>query len=48
MDTSILAVHWHGNSEPIWSVHYQPNADGNPSERLATGGGDNNVRVSMN
>lgn len=47
MDASILSVHWHENSEPVYSVHYQPNRDGNPSERLVTGGGDNNVRVSV-
>lgn len=47
MDASILSVHWHENSDPIYSVHYQPNREGNVSERLATGGGDNNVRVSI-
>ncbi len=47
MDASILSVHWHENSEPIYSVHFQPNREGNHSERLVTGGGDNNVRVSI-
>ncbi|CAM9018523.1 unnamed protein product [Wickerhamomyces anomalus] len=46
MDASILSVHWHENSEPIYSVHFQPNREGNHSERLVTGGGDNNVRVT--
>jgi chromatin assembly factor 1 subunit B len=45
MEAAILTVHWHDGEQPVYSVHYQPNELGKPSERLATSGGDNNVRI---
>jgi chromatin assembly factor 1 subunit B len=36
-----LIVNWHDASAPIYSAHFEPNG-----KRLATAGGDNNVRVS--
>jgi WD40 repeat protein len=35
-----LIVNWHDASAPIYSAHFEPNGN-----RLATAGGDNNVRV---
>lgn len=37
-----LIVNWHDGSAPIYSAHFEPNG-----KRLATAGGDNNVRVSQ-
>lgn len=37
-----LVVNFHNESAPIYSAHFEPHGKG----RLATGGGDNNVRVS--
>lgn len=34
-------IHWHNSNAPIYSAHFEPHGKG----RLATGGGDNNVRV---
>ncbi|CCH41934.1 putative WD repeat-containing protein [Wickerhamomyces ciferrii] len=45
MDASILSVHWHENSEPIYSVNFQPRVGDDQVDRLVTGGGDNNVRL---
>lgn len=45
MDVKVLAVHWHNENLPVYSVHFQPNRQGVASERLVTGGGDNNVRI---
>ena len=36
-----LTVHWSERDEPIYSAHFEPHGKG----RLATAGGDNNVRV---
>lgn len=36
-----LTIHWHEQNQPIYSVHFEPHGKG----RLATAGGDNNVRV---
>ncbi|KAI9748571.1 MAG: hypothetical protein M4579_007186 [Chaenotheca gracillima] len=36
-----LVVNFHENHAPIYSVHFEPNGKG----RLATGGGDNSVRL---
>lgn len=40
-----LTLHWHDNSLPVYSVDFQPNREGTRSERLATGGGDGNIRI---
>ncbi len=34
---------WHNDHSPIYSAHFEPHGKG----RLATAGGDNNVRVSL-
>lgn len=34
-------MNWHDNSSPIYSCHFEPHGKG----RLATAGGDNNVRL---
>jgi len=34
-------INWHDQNAPIYSAHFEPHGKG----RLATGGGDNNVRV---
>lgn len=44
MKAKALTVHWHLENQPIYSAHFQPSADGK-NKRLATGGGDNNVRI---
>ena len=36
-----LTIHWHEHNQPIYSAHFEPHGKG----RLATAGGDNNVRV---
>ena len=41
MKAAPLLVAWHNDSSPIYSVQFEPNGKG----RLATAGGDNNVRV---
>lgn len=38
-----IAVHWHDENQPVYSLDFQPNSNG--PRRLATGGGDNNVRI---
>jgi chromatin assembly factor 1 subunit B len=38
-----LTVHWSERDEPIYSAHFEPHGKG----RLATAGGDNNVRVCL-
>jgi hypothetical protein len=38
-----LTIHWHEHNQPIYSAHFEPNGKG----RLATAGGDNNVRVCL-
>ncbi|KAK9475495.1 WD40-repeat-containing domain protein [Dipodascopsis tothii] len=40
MKAHTLTVHWHTDNQPVYSAHFQPN-----SHRLATAGGDNNVRI---
>lgn len=47
MDVSILSVYWHEGKQPVYSVDFQPSTSGTSetSKRLATGGGDNNVRI---
>jgi chromatin assembly factor 1 subunit B len=43
MKAAPLLVSWHNENAPIYSAHFEPHGKG----RLATGGGDNNVRVSF-
>lgn len=42
MKATPLLVQWHNEGTPIYSAHFEPHGKG----RLATAGGDNNVRVS--
>lgn len=44
MKAKALTVHWHQDNQPIYSAHFQPSPSGVP-KRLATCGGDNNVRL---
>ena len=41
MKASPLLVSWHNENTPIYSAHFEPHGKG----RLATAGGDNNVRL---
>ena len=41
MKASPLLISWHNENSPIYSVHFEPHGKG----RLATAGGDNNVRL---
>ena len=41
MKASPIQIAWHDENKPIFSVHFEPHGKG----RLATGGGDNNVRL---
>ncbi|KAL2038334.1 hypothetical protein N7G274_008983 [Stereocaulon virgatum] len=41
MKASPLLISWHNDNTPIYSVHFEPHGKG----RLATAGGDNNVRI---
>ena len=43
MKATPLLVAWHDNSDPIYSAHFEPHGKG----RLATSGGDGNVRVRI-
>lgn len=43
MNSATIAVHWHDDNQPVYSVDFQPGA--RPAARLATAGGDNNVRI---
>ncbi|OWB62212.1 hypothetical protein B5S31_g375 [[Candida] boidinii] len=45
LNATQLTVHWHDNSLPVYSVDFQPNRNGEKSKRLATGGGDSNIRI---
>lgn len=54
MEATILTVHWHNDNQPIYSVDFQPEQPelansstsmSTESTRLATGGGDNNIRI---
>ncbi|CAD1813145.1 WD domain, G-beta repeat family protein [Candida parapsilosis] len=45
MDAVTIAVHWHDENKPIYSLDLQPTTAENRIPRLATGGGDNNVRI---
>lgn len=41
MKATPLLVAWHDNNDPVYSAHFEPHGKG----RLATAGGDANVRV---
>ena len=41
MKASPLLISWHNENTPIYSTHFAPHGKG----RLATAGGDNNVRL---
>ncbi|KXH50643.1 WD repeat domain-containing protein [Colletotrichum salicis] len=41
MKSTPLIINWHDQNAPVYSAHFEPNGKG----RLATAGGDNNVRV---
>lgn len=41
MKAAPLIVNWHEDTSPIYSVHFEAGGKG----RLATGGGDNKVRI---
>ncbi|KAI0126932.1 WD40-repeat-containing domain protein [Xylariales sp. AK1849] len=41
MKNTPLIINWHDSTTPIYSAHFEPQGKG----RLATGGGDNNVRL---
>lgn len=41
MKPTPLIINWHDSTSPVYSAHFEPYGKG----RLATGGGDNNVRV---
>ncbi|PSR87432.1 putative chromatin assembly factor 1 subunit B [Coniella lustricola] len=41
MKATPLIINWHDQSQPIYSAHFEPSAKG----RLATAGGDTNVRL---
>lgn len=41
MKATPLIINWHDQNQPIYSAHFEPSAKG----RLATAGGDTNVRV---
>ncbi|KAF7537701.1 hypothetical protein G7054_g3520 [Neopestalotiopsis clavispora] len=41
MKSTPLIINWHDSTSPVYSAHFEPNGKG----RLATGGGDNNVRI---
>jgi chromatin assembly factor 1 subunit B len=43
MKAAPLLVAWHNENQPIYSAHFEPHGKG----RLATAGGDNNVRVRL-
>ncbi|KKY19532.1 putative chromatin assembly factor 1 subunit [Phaeomoniella chlamydospora] len=41
MKASALLIQWHNEQQPIYSAHFDPHKSG----RLATAGGDNNIRL---
>ncbi|PKS09887.1 hypothetical protein jhhlp_004510 [Lomentospora prolificans] len=41
MKSTPLIINWHDQNAPVYSAHFEPNGKG----RLATAGGDNNVRL---
>lgn len=45
MNSATIAVHWHDDGQPVYSVSFEPSDGHLLSTRLATAGGDNNVRI---
>lgn len=43
MKVSVLQIHWHVETASIYSAHFEPCYQG----RLATAGGDGNIRVRL-
>lgn len=43
MKSTPLIINWHDQNAPVYSAHFEPGSKG----RLATAGGDNNVRVRI-
>lgn len=43
MECNTISIHWHDECQPIYSLHFQPGQK--RALRLATAGGDNNVRL---
>lgn len=43
MEASTITIHWHDDGQAVYSANLQPGA--NDFQRLATAGGDNNVRI---
>ena len=41
MKASPVLISWHNEKSPVYSTHFDPHGKG----RLATSGGDNNVRL---
>lgn len=41
MKANPLIINWHDQNAPVYSAHFEPGSRG----RLATAGGDNNVRI---
>ncbi|KAM0353460.1 hypothetical protein ACHAPU_001470 [Fusarium lateritium] len=41
MKAAPLIINWHDQNAPVYSAHFEPNGKG----RLATGGGDNHIRI---
>lgn len=42
MKATPLIINWHDQNAPVYSAHFEPNGG---KGRLATSGGDNNVRI---
>lgn len=45
MNSATIAVHWHDDGQPVYLVTMEPTSLLHRAARLATAGGDNNVRV---
>lgn len=46
MNSATIAVHWHDENQPVYALDFQKQNPAAPTaRRLATGGGDNNVRI---
>lgn len=44
MKSNPIIINWHDSNAPVYSAHFEPDVKAGKG-RLATGGGDNNVRV---
>lgn len=45
MKASAIPIDWHNGNAPIYSAHFQPSHSITTHYRLATAGGDNNIRI---